>query len=72
MSFENFLNKKPEMGNEILNEKVSTIMERLKNSIEQSVLLFKDINDTLEEMIDENKETVKMCDIYNTWHSKIK
>lgn len=63
---------KLKMSNKALNDRMNSVVTRLKNSIAQSVDLLKDINETVEEMVEQNKETVEMCNIYTIWTKKLR
>lgn len=69
---ENFFTNKPKLSSKVMEERMEIIMERLRNSVKQSAETLTDINDTLEEMIQDNTETVHMAEVYETWQSKIK
>lgn len=62
----------PEMtySNKLMQTRIENILGRLKSNIAQSSRLINDINTDLEDMIEQNRKTVEMCDIYKIWISK--
>lgn len=56
----------------MLEEKKILIAARLKKSIDQSVNLLLEMNDTLERINRKNQQLIKLSVIYKSWHEKVK
>ncbi|RVD91756.1 hypothetical protein TUBRATIS_17800 [Tubulinosema ratisbonensis] len=56
----------------MLEEKKYLIATRLKKSIDSSVILLTEINETVERIVRKNQQILKLSSVYKTWHDKVK
>ncbi|KAL6121552.1 hypothetical protein NUSPORA_01520 [Nucleospora cyclopteri] len=57
--------------NQMFKEKKERVLYRLCSSIKQTNSLLSEINQDLEEIVESNRRTVEMCEIYELWISRI-